>query len=44
MLQYVPNSVAMGNSTPFLFDLVDFITKHIEDDGIEHALNHYKII
>lgn len=44
MLEYVPNSIAMGNSTPFLFDLVSFVTKDIEDDGIEYALSHYKII
>lgn len=44
MLNYVPNSVAMGNSTPILFDSVDFITKHIEEGGIEHALKHYGII
>ena len=44
MLEYVPNSIAMGNSTPFLFDLVSFITKDIEDEGIEYALEHYKII
>lgn len=44
MLKYVPNSIAMGNSTPFLFDLVSFVTKDIEEDGIEHALAHYGII
>lgn len=44
MLQYVPNSIAMGNSTPFLFDLVSFVTKDIKDDGIEYALSHYGII
>lgn len=44
MLQYVPNSIAMGNSTPFLFDLVSFVTKDIEEDGIHHALSHFKII
>ena len=44
MLKYVPNSIAMGNSTPFLFDLVSFVTKDIEEDGIEHALSHYGII
>ena len=44
MLQYVPNSIAMGNSDPLLFDLVSFVTKDIEDDGIEYALSHYKII
>lgn len=44
MLQYVPNSIAMGNSTPFLFDLVSFVTKDIKDDGIEHALSYFGII
>lgn len=44
MLEYVPNSIAMGNSTPFLFDLVAFVTKDIEDNGIEHALSYYEII
>jgi Cof subfamily protein (haloacid dehalogenase superfamily) len=44
MLQYVPNSIAMGNSTPLLFDLVSFVTKDIENDGIEHALSYYNII
>lgn len=44
MLNYVSNSIAMGNSTPSLFELVSFVTKDIEDDGIEHALAYYKII
>lgn len=44
MLKYVKNSIAMGNSNPILFDLVSFITKDINDDGIEHALKHYNII
>lgn len=44
MLEYVPNSIAMGNAAPALFDLVSFVTKDIEEDGIEHALEHYGII
>ncbi|MEY8001110.1 HAD family hydrolase [Clostridium sp. Mt-5] len=44
MLKYVPNSIAMGNATPTLFDLVSFVTKNIEQDGIKHALEHYGII
>ncbi|WP_234122359.1 Cof-type HAD-IIB family hydrolase [Clostridium hydrogenum] len=44
MLQYVPNSIAMGNSTPSLFDKVSFVTKDIMDGGIEYALKHYGII
>lgn len=44
MLKYVKNSIAMGNSTPLLFDLVSFVTKDIEEDGIEYALRHYNIL
>ncbi|MBD7912392.1 MULTISPECIES: HAD family hydrolase [Clostridium] len=44
MLKYVKNSIAMGNSNPLLFDLVSFVTKDIEDDGIEYALKHFSII
>lgn len=44
MLEYVPNSIAMGNSTPLLFDKVSFVTKRIEDNGIEYALAHFNII
>ncbi|KHD38386.1 hydrolase [Clostridium acetobutylicum] len=44
MLQYVPNSIAMGNSSKGLFDLVAFVTKDIMEDGIEYALKHYNII
>lgn len=44
MLEYVPNSIAMGNSTPLLFDLVSFVTKDIKEDGIEYALSHFGII
>lgn len=44
MLKYVPNSIAMGNSTPVLFDLVSYVTKDIEEDGIKYALEHYGII
>lgn len=44
MLEYVPNSIAMGNSTPFLFDLVSFVTKDITDGGIAHALSYFEII
>lgn len=44
MLKYVNNSIAMGNSTPILFDIVKFVTKDINDDGIEYALKHYEMI
>lgn len=44
MLEYVPNSIAMGNSTPSILDRVSYVTKDIDDDGIEHALSYYNII
>ncbi|SJU18427.1 Uncharacterized phosphatase YwpJ [Clostridioides difficile] len=44
MLEYVENSIAMGNSNPILFNLVSFVTKNVDDDGIYHALKHYEII
>ena len=44
MLEYVKNSIAMDNSHPLLFDLVSFVTKDVEEDGIEYALKHYSII
>lgn len=44
MLRYVKNSIAMGNSSKELFHQVSFVTKDIQDDGIEYALKHYNII
>ncbi|MGN0242764.1 MAG: HAD family hydrolase [Lachnospiraceae bacterium] len=45
MLEYVKNSVAMGNSNPAtLFDICSYTTKDILEDGIEHALRHFHLI
>ena len=44
MLEYVPNSIAMGNSDPSLLPLVTFVTKDVDENGIRHALEHYKLI
>ncbi len=44
MLKYVPHSIAMGNSSRELYDVVEYVTKDIEEDGIECALKHYNII
>lgn len=44
MLEYVPNSIAMGNSTPVLFDLCSYTTKDIMDDGIQYAMEHFGLI
>ncbi|MCR4942994.1 MAG: HAD family hydrolase [Clostridium sp.] len=44
MLEYAANSVAMGSGNKDLFDKVSFVTKDINEDGIEYALKHYNII
>lgn len=44
MLEFVKNSIAMGNSNPKLFDLVSYVTDDIEKDGVYNALRHYNII
>lgn len=44
MLKYVKNSIAMGNSSPVLFDLVSYVTTDIDEDGIYNALKHYSLI
>lgn len=42
MLQYVPNSIAMGNSLPTtLFDLVSYVTDNASQNGIWNALLHF---
>ena len=44
MLENVKNSIVMGNGNPDLFEKATFVTKHIDEDGIEHAMKHFKII
>lgn len=44
MLKYVEKSIAMGNSDPVLFDIVDFVTRDILEDGLYYGLKHYGII
>lgn len=44
MLEYASNSIVMGNGNPELFKKATFVTKHIDEDGIEHAMKYFKII
>ncbi len=44
MLENVPTSIVMGNGNPDLFDKVTFVTKHIDEDGIQYAMKYFKII
>ena len=43
MLEAVPNSIAMGGSER-IYPYVSFITKPLEENGIEYALKHFGII
>ncbi len=43
MLRAVPNSIAMGQGKS-IHKYVSFITKDIDDNGIEYALEHFGII
>ena len=44
MLENVANSIVMGNGNPELFKNATFVTKDIDEDGIEYALKHFNII
>ncbi len=44
MLHYVKHSIGMGNSDSCVTDIVSFLTKDVDEDGVEHALRHFQII
>lgn len=44
MLKYVSIGVAMGNATDKLKSIADYVTDEVDNDGIEKALKHFKII
>ncbi len=44
MLRYVKNSIGMGNSEQLILDIVSFVTKDVDEDGVIHALKHFDII
>lgn len=44
MLEYVENSIAMGNASDLVKEKVKFITKSVHEDGIEYAMKHFGII
>lgn len=44
MLQFVPNSIAMGNSMKEILPYCAYQTADLEDDGIYKAMRHYGII
>jgi hypothetical protein len=45
MLDYVPNSIAMGNAeSETLLNTVSYVTAKSSENGIEQALRHYGFI
>lgn len=44
MLKYVKHSIGMGNSENLIKDIVSYMTKDVDDDGVEYALKHFGII
>ena len=44
MLKNCAIGVAMGNSSQDIKDIADYVTSHIDDDGLYKAFKHYKMI
>lgn len=44
MLEYVNNSVAMGNASDDVKQYASFVTKDVEEDGILHGLKHFGLL
>ncbi|WP_280771119.1 Cof-type HAD-IIB family hydrolase [Salipaludibacillus daqingensis] len=44
MLQFTPNSVAMGNALPEIKAVAGFVTKDVDADGIVHGLKHMGLL
>lgn len=44
MLSSVAHSVAMGGSPAIVREVVEFVTKPIEEDGLAYAMEHYHLI
>lgn len=44
MLAFVGHSIAMGNANQAAKDVAEYVTTHIQEDGIKNALEHYGLI
>lgn len=44
MLRYVGVGVAMGNASDEVKAIADYVTDSVDDNGIEHALEHFGLI
>ncbi|MCI6737000.1 MAG: Cof-type HAD-IIB family hydrolase [Intestinibacter sp.] len=44
MFEFCPNGVLMANGKQDLSKIVKFVTKDVDEDGIEYALQHFNIV
>lgn len=44
MLSFAGHSIAMGNASQVAKDAAEYVTSHIHEDGVFHALKHYNLI
>lgn len=44
MFDVVETKVAMGNAMPVLKERADYVTAHVQEDGVPHALRHFGLI
>lgn len=44
MIQFVGMGVAMGNAHPDVFPHANYVTKHVDEGGISHALKELNIL
>lgn len=44
MLSYTAYSICMGNGAKELFDVVDYVTDSVIEDGVLHAMQHLQLI
>ena len=44
MLRYVGTGVAMGNASDEVKAAADYVTTSVDDEGICHALKHFKLL
>ena len=44
MLSFAGHSIAMGKASQVAKDAAEYVTSHIHEDGVFHALKHYNLI
>ncbi len=44
MIEYAHIGVAMGNATEDVKAVSDYVTRHVKEDGVVHALKHFELL